>query len=137
MIDESRCEVLNGVKAIHHTVYRDQSLFNVLSTATRGDTVIVKRKYMRAKVSAVEKRVPSSVLQYRRHKSGVDMSTRFIKSLGLFRRDAKWTTRLFKGLLGLSVLNSKRIYEVQVRPNAVQTHTFVVALGLQLTHYGV
>jgi len=129
---ESRCELIPGPTPIYHTVYRDQKLVHMLSTGSRGD-VVIKCRTKGKRIAS--KCVPGSILTYRRFKGGVDCSTKFMKGLNIFRRDLKWTVRLLRGVLALSVLNSLRIFEAQVRPREVETSAFVLNLGLGLARF--
>lgn len=132
---ELRSEIFDGQVAVHHTLYNDEALFHMLSTAAPGNVTVPEKRSRRCGTNKAQRNVPVTKLLYDRFKSGVDRSTKFLHSLRIFRRDAKWTVRLFRGLLGISVYNSIKIYE---QHSGVQVGVLLDAartLAMQLSEY--
>lgn len=70
---------------------------------------------------------------YTKHHGGVDLSTKLLNAMNLYRRDTKWTCRVWTGILGLSVVNMRRIWEAQHTDSKLTDTDIMRQLGLQLT----
>lgn len=124
--------MVRGYVPLEHTMYRDNTLFHVISTGIRGGYYINKPLRRPQSANRLLSKQPVVVNFYNQHKSGVDRATQFLDSLGLYRRDLRWTLRLYRGLIGLSVLNTKVIWELYRGEKASSTRAFVLELAEQL-----
>ena len=131
-IGSMRVETVFGQHQMEHTMYRDNAIFHVLSTAiTGGFYTKMERKTRKKKLPNIINQ-PVVVTAYNRYRGGVDQATKFLHSLRLFRRDMKWTMRVFRGLLGLTVLNIKLIWEQHVGRKIRSIREFVLELAREL-----
>lgn len=131
-LDEIRADYVQGKRRIDHAAVRDRSLFHIISTSCAGADCVISTRYSRAHHGRVLKWVPAATVDYQRYKGGVDKSTQWMEWLDLFERDARWTFRLFRAVLALSVFNSIRIMEAQSECEIKLRRKFVTELALSL-----
>jgi hypothetical protein len=76
--------------------------------------------------------VPVTVTQYNKFRGGVDRTTKALHTLNLFRRDKKWTLRMFRGVLGFSIINCQIIWDRQPGVSHQSIRKFALDLALEL-----
>lgn len=121
-----RCESVKGPHGrIYHTQFADKSVLHILSTRVRGYLAVKTGSHL----------VPVVKLLHDQHKGGVDLATRFLKRMNLYRRDKKWPLRVFIGILGLSVLNCMLINQQNGQDKGISWGQYTTELGLALCHH--
>lgn len=125
-------ESVKGASTLEHTMYRDKALFHLISTGVIGGKYTNRWRISRKHPEGYIMRQPVVVTVYNRYRGGVDSATKFHHSLHIYRRDQKWTMRVFRGLLGLSVLNTRIIWELHSGQKCDKTRQFVLNLAKEL-----
>lgn len=108
---------------------------HLLSTSMPARHGVIKTRPVKAHARGVKMKMPAAAVQYSKNKVGVDLSTEFLYQLNIFRRDHRWDMRVFRGVLGLSVLNCMRIWERMTGKKEKVWRSFVYKLAKSLAAY--
>ena len=116
-------------------MFHDTALVHMLSICIPSDILVQESYYDATEHKTVMRNVPLMKQHYCKYKGGVDLSSQQLHGLGLFRRDLKWTNRVFRGILGLIVMNCRLIYMQQKQMDVCELRGFVMELGIALAGY--
>lgn len=117
--------------------WQDKKLVNIVSTLTHGRLMFMKhRKDKNGGPEGDIVAMPYSVYLYNQGMGGCDLTDFYLKQLKLFRRDNKWTLRLFRGALGFSVSNCYILCKLGGLGKWRSLGCFSAELSLSLMNYG-